>query len=73
METILRRFVEPLVRLLDPRYAEVVLHAEILNQSPAKIAIELGLSEQMVARRLQPGRRTLLHLVILTLQSPLGE
>lgn len=71
MEAILQEFIETLIRLLEPRYAEVVWRAEILNHPPTRIATDLGLSEQIVTRRLQKGRRTLLHLVMLTLESPL--
>lgn len=71
MEAILQEFIETLIRLLEPRYAEVVWHAEILNHSPTRIATDLGLSEQIVTRRLELGRRTLLHLLMLTLESPL--
>ncbi|PKP68259.1 MAG: hypothetical protein CVT83_05850 [Alphaproteobacteria bacterium HGW-Alphaproteobacteria-5] len=73
MVAILREFTRPLIRLLEPPYAEVVWRAEILNHPLTRIAIDLGLSEQIVARRLQRGRRTLLHLVILTLQSTLAD
>jgi len=71
MEAILQEFIETLIRLLESRYAEVVWHAEILNHSPTRIATDLGLSEQIVTRRLELGRRTLLHLLMLTLESPL--
>ena len=71
MEAILQEFIETLMRLLEPRYAEVVWRAEILNHPPTRIATDLGLSEQIVIRRLQLGRRTLLHFVMLTLEPPL--
>ena len=73
IEAILREFTGTLIRLLEPRYAEVVWRAEILNHPPSRIATDLGLSEQIVTRRLQLGRRTLQNLVILTLQSTLAD
>tara|TARA_R110002110_G_scaffold85816_5_gene223952 strand:+ start:6144 stop:6485 length:342 start_codon:yes stop_codon:yes gene_type:complete len=73
LKEILRAFIGTLIELLDPRDAEVVRRAEILGQTPSQIADELNLSEQVVASRLLTGRRTLLHLVLLTLQSHLRE
>lgn len=68
LEADLREFVETLIELLDPAYAEVVRRAELLDQPPAKIAHEMGLSERTVVSRLRAGRRALLYLVMLTLQ-----
>lgn len=73
MEAILQEFIKTLIGLLEPRYGEVVWRTEILNHPSIRIATELGLSEQAVAKRLQLGRRTLLHLVVLTLKSPLAD
>lgn len=70
LEADLRQFVETLIDLLDPLYAEVVRRAELLDQPPAKIAHEMGASERTVASRLGAGRRALLYLVMLTLQPP---
>ncbi|MEC5292877.1 sigma factor-like helix-turn-helix DNA-binding protein [Aurantimonas sp. C2-6-R+9] len=70
LEADLREFVETLIDLLDPACAEVVRRAELLDQPPAKIAHEMGLSERTVASRLEVGRRALLYLVMLTLQPP---
>lgn len=73
LDTILRELVESLIGLLEPRYVEVVWRAEILGQTPARIAHHMNLSEQTVVKRLQAGRRSLLHLVMLTLQPSLKE
>ena len=73
LKEILREFIGTLIELLEPHYAEVVRRAEILDQPPSEIADEMNLSEWEVASRLQAGRRTLLHLVMLTLQPDLQE
>lgn len=73
LKEILRAFIGTLIELLDPRYAEVVRRAEISGQTPSQIADELNLGEQEVASRLLTGRRTLLHLVMLTLHPPHQE
>ncbi len=73
LDTILRELVESLIGLLEPRYTEVVWRAEILDQTPTRIAHHMNLSERTVAKRLQAGRRALLHLVMLTLQPSLKE
>ncbi|MEC5325569.1 RNA polymerase sigma factor [Aurantimonas sp. A3-2-R12] len=69
LEADLRQFVETLIELLDPACAEV-RRAELLDQPPAKIAHEMGVSERTIASRLGAGRRALLYLVMLTLQPP---
>tara|TARA_R110000787_G_scaffold88103_1_gene187245 strand:+ start:2892 stop:3233 length:342 start_codon:yes stop_codon:yes gene_type:complete len=68
LEAILREFIGTLIGLLQPRQAEVVWRAEVLDQRPPEIAQEMKLSERTVAKRLVAGRRALLHLVMLTLQ-----
>tara|TARA_R110000787_G_scaffold30556_9_gene81881 strand:+ start:364 stop:870 length:507 start_codon:yes stop_codon:yes gene_type:complete len=73
LKETLREFIGTLIELLDPRYAEVVRRAEILDQPPSEIADEMNLSEREVATRLQAGRRALLHLVMLTVQPDLQE
>ncbi|MAN61132.1 MAG: hypothetical protein CMI60_04210 [Parvibaculum sp.] len=73
LKEILHELIGTLIELLDPRYAEVVKRAEILDQPSCQIADEMNLSEQEVAIRLQAGRRALLHLVLLTLQPHLQE
>lgn len=70
LEAILREFIGALIGLLQPRHAEVVWRAEVLDQTPPEIAQEMKLSERTVTERLRAGRRALLHLVMLTLQPP---
>jgi len=73
LKEIMREFIGTIIGLLGPHYAEVVRRAEILDQPPFEIADEMNLSEREVASRLQAGRRALLHLVMLTLQTDLRE
>lgn len=70
LEAILREFIGTLIGLLQPRYAEVVWRAEILDQIPSEIAQEMKLRERTVTERLRAGRRALLHLVMITLKPP---
>ncbi len=73
LEAALREFIGALIKLLEPRYAEVVWRAEILDQPAPVIAREMNLREQTVIERLQAGRRDLLQLVVLTLHQPVEE
>ena len=73
LEAILRESVGTLIALLDPVHGEPVRRAEILGQSPSQIAAEMKLSESKVTKRLQAGRRKLLHLAMLALHPTLQE
>lgn len=73
LEAMLRDSVRTLIALLDPALGEPLWRAEILDQPPSEIAGEMKLSEKVVMKRLQAGRRKLLHLAILTLHPDLQE
>lgn len=73
LNNALQELISALISHLDRRYAEVVWRAEILGQSPAMIAQELSLSEQMTASYLKLGRRQLVRLISLTLCCSLDE
>lgn len=69
LDSVIRDLVKGLISQLNRPYREAVFNAEILEQSPAQIAQEMGLSEQIVCSYLKLGRKQLIRLALSTLQS----
>ena len=69
LECALLDLVNELIPLLDRRYADVLWRAEILDQSLDEIAKEMELGKQTITSRLRKGRRELVGLILLTLQT----
>jgi DNA-directed RNA polymerase specialized sigma24 family protein len=70
LQAILRALIANLIRALEPDFADIVWRAEVLGHSTPAIAQTLGLSEGVVASRLRIGRRRLVRLIALALETP---
>ncbi len=70
LQAILRAFIANLIRALEPDFADIVWRAEVLGHSTPAIAQTLGFSEGVVASRLRIGRRRLVRVIALLLETP---